>query len=195
MKLIKLFLFLSVYLLAHTSESQNLPRRLPFVSYTEVGGLFGRVIAGTQVNEVVANKTNLTLQTLNGVQVSNRVVIGALVGIDWYNAALMMPVGAGLRWQIAQATDRNISFFASTDAGYAFTWLHKSSTGYSLKGGLMLNPGIGIRLGKAAKGGLVLSLGYKRQAAQVDKPLRWGEISRTENRIYNRLAIRMGISF
>jgi len=195
MKLIKLSLFLCVELLAFTSESQILPQRLPFISYTEVGGLFGRVVAGTQVNEVVANKTNITLQTLNGVQVSKRIAIGALVGIDWYKAALLMPVGAGIRWQLAQVADRNVSLFASADAGYAFTWLNKSSTGYLLKGGLMMNPGIGLRFGKPANSGLLLSLSYKRQVAQVEKPLRWGEISRNETRIYNRLAIRLGISF
>jgi len=181
-------------MLSLTSEAQTLPKRLPFVNYTEVGGLFGRVISGTQNNKVVENKTNLTVQTLNGVKLTKRLAVGALVGLDWYNSALLMPVGAGLRFQITRPSDRNVSVFASTDAGYGLTWLNKSSTGYFVKGGLMLNPGIGLRLGKPGRGCLLLTLSYKHQQAQVEKPLRWNEVMRYETRQYNRLAIRLGIS-
>ncbi len=195
MKPVKLFLTLCVQLMAVASEAQDKPKKLMFVNYTEVGGLFGRVVTGTEINEVVTNKTSLTLQSLNGVQVTKRLAVGALISVDWYKAALLVPVGAGLRYQLTRPGERNVSVFASADAGYALNWLHKSSTGYSLKGGLMMNPGIGLRFGKPNNGGLLLSLSYKRQAAQAEKPLRWGEISRDETRIYNRLAIRLGISF
>lgn len=194
MKYIKLFLFLCIQSQALTSKSQIPDKKLTFVNYTEVGGLFGRVVSGTQSNELVENKTSLTFQTLNGVQFTKRLAVGALVGVDWYKSALLMPVGAGVRFQLTKPSDRNVSVFASADVGYALTWLHKSSTGYAVKGGLMLNPGIGLRFGKPANGGMLLSLSYKRQDAQIEKPLRWGEVIREENRVYNRLAIRLGIS-
>lgn len=193
MKYIKLFLFLCIQSQALTSKSQIPDKKLTFVNYTEVGGLFGRVVSGTQSNELVENKTSLTFQTLNGVQFTKRLAVGALVGVDWYKSALLMPVGAGVRFQLTKPSDRNVSVFASADVGYALTWLHKSSTGYTVKGGLMLNPGIGLRFGKPANGGILLSLSYKRQEVQVEKPLRWGEVVREENRVYNRLAIRLGI--
>jgi hypothetical protein len=195
MKPIKLLVFLCVQLIVHPSEGQTPTRKFPFVNYTEVGGLFGRSISGTQVSEVVQNKLSLSLQTLNGVQLSKRLAVGAFVGVDWYKAALLMPVGGGVRWQLTQPSTRHVSVFASTDAGYALNWLHKSSTEYSLKGGLMMNPGIGLRFGKPENGGLILTVSYKRQAAQAEKPLRWGEVSRDEQRVYNRLAIRLGMSF
>lgn len=191
---LKLLLFFCGLTLSLSSQAQILPKQFPFVNYTEVGGLFGRVISGTQNNEVVENKTNLTVQTLNGVKLSKRLAVGALVGVDWYNAALSMPVGAGLRLQLTKPSDRNVSVFASADAGYGLNWLNKSSTGYFVKGGLMLNPGIGLRLGKPGSGGLLLTLSYKHQKAQVEKPLRWNEIMRDETRYYNRLVIRLGIS-
>lgn len=191
---LKLLLFFCGLMMSLSSEAQTLPKRLPFVNYTEVGGLFGRVISGTPNNEVVENKTNLTVQTLNGVKLTKRLAVGALVGVDWYNAALLMPVGAGLRFQLTQPSDRNVSVFASADAGYGLNWLNKSSTGYFVKGGLMLNPGIGLRLGKPNSGGLLLTLSYKHQKANVEKPLRWNEVVRDETRQYNRLTIRLGIN-
>lgn len=194
MNSLKLLLFFCIQLLALPSEAQIPSRRLPFANYTEVGGLFGRVVSGVQGNEIVKNKTNLTVQTLNGVKLTKRLAVGALVGIDWYNSALLMPVGAGLRFQLTQPSDRNVSLFASADAGYGLNWLNKSSTGYFVKGGLMLNPGIGLRLGKPNGGSLLLTLSYKHQQAQVDKPLRWNEVTRDETRYYNRIAIRLGIS-
>lgn len=194
MKPVKLLLLLCVQLIALTSEAQIRHRSMPFVNYTEVGGLFGRVVSGTEINEEVTNKTSLSVQTLCGVQVTKRLAVGALVGIDWYKSALLMPVGGGIRFQLTQPSDRNVSLFASADAGYALTWLHKSSTGYSVTGGLMLNPGIGLRFGKPDKGGLLLTLGYKHQQVQAEKPLRWNEVTRSENRLYNRLSIRLGIS-
>lgn len=195
MKPVKLLVFLCVQLIHLPSEAQNKPKKLTYVNYTEVGGLFGRVMPGTQLVETVENKTSLTLQTLNGVQLSKRLAVGALISVDWYKTALLMPVGAGIRYQLTQPSERNVSVFASADAGYALTWLHKSSTGYSVKGGVMLNPGLGLRFGKPNNGGLLLSLSYKRQQAEVQKPLRWNEVIRSETRLYNRLAVRLGISF
>ncbi|TAE34326.1 MAG: hypothetical protein EAZ91_00545 [Cytophagales bacterium] len=160
-----------------------------------MGGLFGRVASGVVGNETVTNKVSLTLQTFNGVQLSKRLAVGALIGVDWYKAALLMPVGAGVRYQVTRPDNKNVSVFLSGDAGYGLPWLNKSSTGYAVKGGLMLNPGIGVRLGKPNAAGFTISVGYKRQLAQVEKPLRWNELIRDESRIYNRLALRIGTSF
>ncbi len=174
-------------------------RVYPFVNYTEVGGLFGRVAYPDffgSPNEVVENKLSLTLQTFNGVQVRPRLAVGGVVGVDWYANALLMPVGAGVRYDLAQPNPKNVQVFASADVGYGLTWLNKSSSGYELtKGGLMLNPGIGLRFGKPDKGAFVLSVSYKRQSVESTKPLQWNDIRREESRVYNRLAVRLGISF
>jgi hypothetical protein len=179
-----------------TAQTPTPPRRYPFVNYTEVGGLFGRVVSGNAGAEVVQNRLSLTAQTLNGIEVSKRVAVGALVAVDWYQSALLMPVGAGLRVQLNRpATTRNVRVLATADAGYALNWLNKSSTGYAVRGGLMLNPGISLAIGKPGAGSFLLSLSYKRQTAEVEKPIRWNEIMRDESRVYNRLALRLGISF
>lgn len=181
------------------AESPLTKRTYPFINYTELGGLFGRVAYPTfagSPNEVVENKLSLTLQTFNGVQVRSRLAVGGVVGIDWYAGALLMPVGAGVRYDLARPNQKNVHVFASADIGYGLTWLNKSSTGNDLtRGGLMLNPGIGLRFGKPNKGAFVMSISYKRQNVEAAKPLQWNDISRDESRVYNRLAVRLGMSF
>ena len=174
-------------------------RTYPFVNYTEVGGLFGRVSAPLFANspdEFVENKLSLTLQTFNGVQVRPRLAVGGVVGVDWYATALLMPIGAGVRYDLARPNQKNVAIFAAADVGYGFTWLNKSSTGNNLtRGGLMLNPGVGLRFGKPDKGAFVLSVSYKRQTVESTKPLQWNDIRRDESRVYNRLAVRLGMNF
>ncbi|GAB3734146.1 hypothetical protein [Spirosoma lituiforme] len=186
--LVSLFVFGNV-------RAQSGSHPLTYVNYTEVGGLFGRVASGSSAAQLVENKLSFTAQTFNGVQVSRRLAVGGLVGIDWYKAALVMPVGAGLRFDLARNPYRNVRVLAIADAGYGFTWLNKSSTGYELKGGLMLNPGLALRVGKPSTNAFLLSVSYKRQVVDVQKPLFGADIQRDEHRIYNRLCFRIGVSF
>jgi hypothetical protein len=197
---------------AHAQFVTDVPttkqRTYSFVNYTEVGGLFGRVVYnvpiwvwnGTtnvqSIDEIVENKLNLTIQTFNGIWVRPRLAVGGVVGVDWYSAALLMPVGAGVRYDLTRPSQKNVHLFASADVGYGLTWLNKATTGYELtSGGLMLNPGIGMRLGKPGKGAFLLTFSYKRQAVESNKPLQWNDIRRDESRVYNRLAVRLGVSF
>ena len=174
-------------------------RAYPFVNYTEVGGLFGRVSAppfAGSPEEFVENKLSLTLQTFNGIQVRPRLAVGGVVGVDWYANALLLPVGAGLRVDLARPNQKNVQLFALADMGYGFTWLNRASTGNDLsRGGLMLNPGLGLRLGKPGKGAFTLTISYKRQAVEASRPLQTNDIRRDESRVYNRLGIRLGVSF
>lgn len=187
-----------------TPPQQN----FPFVNYTEVGGLFGRVVYdvpswtwnGTTsvqtLNQQVENRLSLTLQTFNGIKIRPRLAVGSVIGVDWYTNALLLPVGAGLRYDLARPNGKNVQVFASADVGYGLTWLNQATTGYDItRGGLMLNPGLGLRFGKPGKGAFLLTIGYKRQTIATNKPLQWNDIRRDELRAYNRLAVRLGISF
>ncbi|MBC3783629.1 hypothetical protein [Spirosoma utsteinense] len=177
----------------------DIPRR-PFVNYTEFGGLFGRVSyqANTGViSESVDNKLSLTAQTFNGVQLTRQLAVGGVVGIDWYRAALLMPVGAGIRFDFVRHPRKNVRLFGMADAGYSLAWLHRGSTGYETKGGWMMNPGLGLRVGRPLSSGsaFIMTVSYKRQEATVSKPIAGNDISRHESRVYNRLALRFGLTF
>ncbi|NIJ50959.1 hypothetical protein [Dyadobacter arcticus] len=188
-----LYILFTLLLLTYNANAQN-PNTKKYVNHTEFGGLFGRVKYLNQYNgnqEQVDNKLNLTVQTFNGIQINKRLITGVTVGMDWYRAALLNPIAAGLRYDLTRKG--NVKVFGTLDAGYAFAWFHDDAEGYDTRGGVMVNPGLGLRIGKDA--GFTLALTYKRQEAQVDKPPFSDQTERSEQRVYNRLAMRLGISF
>ena len=193
---------LTILLLASigtTVYAQEGPFKKQYLNYTEVGIMVGRVKydpyagqGGTSQN-ISENRTNLTLQLFNGVQYSPRLGVGVVAGLDWYNSALVNPLGLGLRYDLAGK--KNTRLYASADAGYGFTWFHQNSDGFDTQGGLMLNPGLGLRIGKPDGAAFTLSFSYKHQDVTVDKPPFFDQTSRVEERNYNRLLVRMGVSF
>jgi len=166
-----------------------------FVNHTEVGGLFGRVKYGYVSNfnqEISENKLSLTIQTYEGIKLSDRLSTGLTAGIDWYKSALINPVSAGVRYDITKGKVARL--YASADVGYGFSWFHDDIEGYNTKGGLMLSPGIGIKYGKPGSTAVTIGLGWKRQEVDVTKPPFSGGTLRLENRVYNRLSVRIGMS-
>jgi hypothetical protein len=190
--------FVLLFLASSMAQAQDAFKR-HYVNMTEFGGLFGRVMPennwnGT-LNRTVTNRVNFTMQTFNGVQLKPRLAVGATVGVDWYNTALLMPIAAGVRYDLTRNKTKKSGLFASFDAGYAVRWLHADATNYETKGGMMLNPGVGLKIGMKSGSALILSLTYKRQQARVQNPLGWNESSNFEERVYNRMAFRVGVSF
>jgi hypothetical protein len=169
--------------------------RRTYINHTELGGLFGRVkyrpYQGS--DEVVENRLSLTLQTFNGLQLNPRLAAGLTTGLDWYTAALITPIAAGVRYDLTGK--RNARLFATADAGYGLAWFHDDSEGYQTRGGMMLNPGLGLRLGRPEGAAFTITLSYKRQEASVTKPPLWDQTERYETRVYNRMCLRMGIAF
>jgi hypothetical protein len=179
--------------------SQRIKPQTRYINHTEVGTLLGRVKFnnGTAEN-AIENRFSITAQTFNGIRLTPRLATGLTVGMDWYKTALISPIAAGARFDLNKArlaSRRPARLFASLDAGYGTTWLHQDADGYRTKGGWMVNPGIGLKYGSPAGAVFTLSLSYRRQEVSVGKPLRWQEISRHEERVYNRLALKMGMAF
>lgn len=171
-------------------------KKMKFVNHTEFGGLFGRVKYPnpyTGNDETVDSKTSLTIQMFNGIQLNRRLAAGVTLGMDWYKTALLNPIAAGIRYDLCSR--KNVQLYGRLDAGYAFTWFHDDSEGFDTDGGLMLNPGLGMRVGKPGAAAFTISLSYKRQDAHVTKVPLWNQAERYEDRVYNRLALRLGISF
>ncbi|WP_373514669.1 hypothetical protein [Persicitalea sp.] len=194
-KLIVLFLFATTL----PAWAQDATFKKHYLNQTEVGIMLGRVKAdpyagqGGRGQEIVQNRTNLSLQTLNGIQCSPRLGIGVITGMDWYNSALVNPIGAGLRYDLTGKSTARL--YASADAGYGFTWFHDDSEGFDTRGGLMLNPGLGLRIGKPDGAAFTLAFSYKHQDVTVNKPPFTDQTVRVENRNYNRFLIRLGVAF
>ncbi|WP_138482530.1 hypothetical protein [Dyadobacter bucti] len=171
-------------------------KRKFYVNQTEFGILAGRVKYPNLYNgnqEQVDNKFSLTVQTFNGIQIDERFATGITVGMDWYKAALLNPVAVGFRYNLTKKSP--VKLFATADVGYGFTWFHDDSEGFDTKGGLMINPGLGLKYGRKNGAAFTIAMTYKRQEARVNKPVLWDQTERSEERIYNRLALRLGMSF
>lgn len=195
----KILTALVLTLLVVSAYAQEGTFKKRYLNHTEAGLMLGRVRydpyagQGGTPQHISENRTNLTLQLFNGVQYSPRLGVGVVAGLDWYNSALGNPLGLGVRYDLAGK--KNTRLYASADAGYGFTWFHQNSDGFDTRGGLMLNPGLGLRIGKPDGAAFTLSFSYKHQDVTVDKPLLFDQSSRTEARNYNRLLVKMGISF
>jgi hypothetical protein len=191
----KIFFSLLIVILSTVSLlAQEVSFKRRYVNHTEFGGLFGRVKYSIGYgNDKVDKKSSVTLQTFNGIQLNQRLHLGVTAGMDWYQMVLINPVAAGVRYDLSKR--ENARFFAIADVGYGFTWLHEDSDGYKSKGGLMINPGLGLRIGKINTSSFTLSLTYKRQVSSAVEPARYNQVERREDRVYNRLAARFGISF
>lgn len=176
--------------------AQKAPFKPVFTNMTEFGVSFGQVRYNVNLaTENVQSRKTITAQTFNGIQVRPKLALGGTVGVDWYNTALITPICAGVRYDLAQPGKKNLRVFTSLDTGYGFTWLNEDPTGYETRGGWVISPGIGFRIGRPQNANFIMSFSYKRQEAEADKPLGWNEISKIESRVYNRVALRLGVSF
>lgn len=196
----KNLLFVLLALASVPTLAQEAAFKKHYLNYTEVGVMLGRIKYdpyggqwGSSGQDISQNRTNLTLQLFNGVQYTPRLGVGVITGLDWYASALVNPVGLGLRYDLMGKSSARL--YASADAGYGFTWFHQNSDGFDTRGGLMLNPGLGLRIGKPNGAAFTLGFSYKYQNVSVDKPLLFDQTSRVEERRYNRLLVRLGVSF
>ena len=138
------------------------------------------------------NRNSLSIQTFNGVRLKNSLTPGITLGADWYGNSQFFPVMAALRGDILKK-QRRISPYYSVDAGYGFRGFGYSS---DLRGGLAWSAGGGLRINTGNKTGLAIGVAYKQQNAVYNTPVDGiYTISQRENRVYNRLALRLGICF
>ena len=165
--------------------AQEVSFKKHYINHTEFGGLFGRVKFNNEYNgnqEMVDSKLSATIQMYNGVQLSNRLSTGVTVGMDWYKTALINPISVGARYDLTKGKAARL--YATADVGYGFAWFHDDSEGYNTKGGLMINPGFGIRYGKPGGAAFTIGVTYKRQEVSVTKPPMSNQTERFEERVY-----------
>lgn len=189
-------IYLLICLLGAVAAHGQDARKIQYVNHTEVGGMFGRVkyfAPNTLSGKEVDSKASLTAQTFNGIVIGNKLAAGVTLGMDWYKAALLNPIAGGVRYDLLGR--KNVRLYGTLDAGYGFAWFHSDSDGFDTKGGLMLNPGMGLKVGRTGAAAFTLAFTYKRQEAHVTKVPFPDQKERFEDRVYNRLALRLGIVF
>lgn len=170
-------------------------KKRKYVNHTEFGLLLGRVTYGGENNssQSTENKYSITVQTFQGIQLGRQLATGVSLGADWYKSTLVNPISLGVRYDLTK--DKGGRLYVSGDVGYGFTWFQDDLDGYQSRGGLMVNPGLGLKYGKPNQPAFTIGVGWKRQAIQVKKPPLWQIEEREEERIYNRLSLRLGMMF
>lgn len=95
-------------LISRLALGQQVSFKPSFTNMTEVGVLFGQVRYGSQFAESVDKRITLTAQTFNGVLLHPRLALGATVGVDWYNTALLIPICGGIRYDLVRPNQKNL---------------------------------------------------------------------------------------
>jgi hypothetical protein len=195
-------------------EKSSFFKEHPFVNMTEFGGLFGRVRVPSgyyyypssssfwpgpsTITYKMKNAANISVQTFNGIYLNHKTAAGVTIGADWYDAALIVPVSAGLRRVLVEKKNGGSSLIASLDAGYGTTLLQEDDENIKTKGGIMINPAIGFKFPMRNGSAWLLNFGYKYQKLTVDDLIRENDIYNirgSESRNHNRVQIRLGFQF
>jgi hypothetical protein len=134
---------------------------------------------------------SIGISTVNGFIIKPHISLGVGAAYDYYmTAGSMVPIFADLRITFH---DRRFTPFIYGDAGYSFGVT--SNNNDQLKGGLYLNPGIGLKSYISKKSALLISIGARVQGLQyqIIDPV---YMTNTQvNNYYTMFVLRAGIRF
>lgn len=187
-------------------------KKYPFVNQSEFGLLLGKVKNTNyffpfyrmdiltsyipQDNYTLSNVVDFNVKTFNGVYIKPKKALGITAGMDWYNSTLLMPISLGVRQTIAQKSEHGSKFYSSLDLGYANTWAHVDNSNEKTKGGISINPSVGLKFPMKSGSYWLLNLGYRYQQYSVSRSIDTDPIySDVENRNLNRIDFKLGFEF
>jgi hypothetical protein len=164
----------------YTSGYQNI---------TELGVSIGYRAAMSQF-ENSGRIVNLSVQSFNGYQFFPLLAVGLTTSIDTYEQVTLLPVGLGLRGDLAKTRVRP---FYGLDAGYALDWLNNPNLPADHDGGFFWSSSLGLKFNSAKTRAFVLDLGYRSQKATATTQV--PSITSTDRKHYKRMLFRIGMSF
>ena len=209
-KIILFILYLIQYgAIVHGQESKKFFEKYPFVNQTEFTVLFGRTRDTYYYPSIYSNFTipnsdyytlrntiNLSLQTFNGVVIKPNTTVGITTGLDAYNSTLIMPIAAGIRQVVAQKSKNGAKIQIGLDTGWGFDWLNPKNNFEKLYGGIMINPGFGMKFPTKNGSSWLVNFGYKYQYLKIDQTeVNEYLLSSRETRNLKRLQVRVGFEW
>lgn len=143
-------------------------------------------------------QNTMSLVLINGYQFRNRVSVGGGFGIEKFGEQVI-PVFADVRYNFLKG---GITPFVFLQSGYSFPLGKQTNVNLTeIKGGAIINPGIGMRMNFTTHNALIFSLGWRYQEIRSHYAYAyyWGGpifdngYDRTD--FYRRIAIRVGFVF
>ena len=182
------------------SEARGITKEKPKLTYKNTGYTFS-LEAGALTGKTPSNQnfgasesiTNFTLQCVNGYQFRQELATGIGFGVDSYQNYVITPLYLRINGALF---DKQISPMYIVDAGYGFysNFLNDSSTGNS-KGGVMVNPAVGLRIRLSRSSSFIVNAGYCYQTLTKITTFGAPGDGIREKVTYKRLSIRAGFMF
>ncbi len=177
------------FILLSSSVYAQVNQRRGYTNHTEMGILLGRVAFN---NQPAISKASFSALTFNGYRFIPALAVGLTLGVDAYRTQMIVPLSLGLRGDFLK--NQKVTPFYALDVGKGMTGLIKNNTLSYKRGGLHLNPALGLRFATGGGSSLSWSVGYKRQLLSSGIENGYGE-GLYYDYAYNRFSMRMGMSF
>jgi hypothetical protein len=127
------------------------------------------------------------LHTVNGYLVNPHFSVGLGIGADKYKALLLVPIYADLRANILKG---KVSPYVSLGAGYSVAvW---NDFNHPVRGGVMVNPDLGVKLFVSRKTSLLFSIGYRLQGYSSASWYSWND---PQTNLTHQLSLKLGATF
>ncbi len=150
--------------------------------------------------QFIAGNEGQRAKAINGLGLSfsagkrfNRFVsVGAGIGYDrfiWNSGENIIPI---FLEYTSFLNPKNTSLFFNVQAGYGLAFKNEDFLLREAKGGPMLYPSLGLRLGRY-ENKFTVDLGYKFQKAELTYASSWSSDISIQRLTYKRLALRLGI--
>lgn len=163
-------------------------------------GLYSITYAGT-INGIGYKgdmQLGLSLQQVTGYQFNRMIGAGLGVGLENFsvgkpNGPLVLPVYAEARGYFLK---KNTTPYYALSVGYGFAFKNEDQNITKAKGGLLLHPAIGFRLGARDGMNFLFDLGYQLQKATLTRDFSRGTLDIQEQKLfYKRFSVRLGFIF
>ncbi|MFN7120263.1 MAG: hypothetical protein ACK4TA_25970 [Saprospiraceae bacterium] len=149
-------------------------------------GHSGDVQLGLSMQQVVGFQRNRMFGTGIGIGLENFSVGNA-------NGPLVLPVYAEARGYFLK---KNKTPYYALNLGYGFAFKDEDQGILKAKGGLLLHPAIGFRLGARDSVNFLFDLGYKFQWATLTRNFGgWSRETLEQELVYKRFSVRLGLIF
>lgn len=137
----------------------------------------------------------LSLKYILGYQINQHVGVGVGYGGDLYVPDMVTPVFIDFRGYLK---NKSFSPYYSLGIGYGFAQNTEWRT-INSKGGIYINPAVGMRMASRRKAHFVMDVGVKLQKASFDRGQGWWgdpeEIVSREEILFKRINWRLGLVF